>query len=201
MIRNWIFDNIPDEVLLVVDDDMRAVSSKVGLAYRKYTDPADVRQICENAAYCAREVGAKMFGFSHVANIIYEFKPQDPISFEHWIGGIVGFIGRGIRYDERYMVAADNLDISLQHLQKNRIVYVDARFYFLTSDTLRAHGGLGKDRSQAREQADADLLVEKWGRYVTVGFKDSERGRVFAGADGMGKRYKSIHIPRRQSKL
>lgn len=187
-IRNWLLDNIPDESFMMVDDDIRRVYSKVGVVMRRYRNPNDIMQIVENAHECARGIGAHLFGFTQDGGVL-GFKPMEPLAFNNWVGTVFGVIGRGIRYDERITIGSEDLDLSLQHLQQHRIIFIDERFHFESPNRLRALGGVSVNRSLDREIADSDLLKHKWGQYIRIYFKDT------------GIRAKSVRVPRRQAKV
>ncbi len=187
-IRNWILDTIPDEAFVMVDDDIKSVYSKVGRVIKHYRRPDDVRQIVENAYECARGIGAHLFGFTQDGNVL-GFKPQDPLTFVGWIGTVIGIVGRGLRYDERLAIGSEDIDLSLRHLLEHRIVFIDERFHFYSVNRLRATGGNASNRSLEREQRESQRLIDTWGQYVRVGFKES------------GTRSKSVRVPRRQAKV
>jgi hypothetical protein len=186
-IRNWLLDHIPDDEFLMVDDDIRSVYSKTGVVIKHYRHPNDVAQIVDNAALVAREIGAHLFGFTQDGGV-FGYRPQDPLSFTGWLGTVFGVIGRTWRYDERFLVGTEDMDVSLQCLLNDRIIFIDERFHFWSMDRLRSRGGVGANRSLERELADSELLSRKWGQYVSMGFKAT------------GTRYKSIHVSRRQAK-
>lgn len=187
-IRNWLLDTIPDETFLMVDDDVKSVYSKTGVVIKHYRHPVDVAQIVENAAFVAKEIGAHLFGFTQDGGV-FGYRPQDPLSFTGWLGTVFGVIGRTWRYDERFQIGTEDMDVSLQCLLHDRIIFIDERFHFYSVDRLRSRGGVGANRSLERELADSELLQRKWGDYVSVGFKAT------------GTRFKSIHVPRRQAKV
>lgn len=124
-----------------------------------------------------------------VCGWLYGFKPTDPLRFNGWVGTVFGVIGRGIRYDERITIGSEDMDLSLQHLQEHRIIFIDERFHFESPNRLRALGGVSVNRSLEREMQDSELIQTKWGKFIEVYFKES------------GIRVKSVRVPRRQAKV
>ena len=185
-IRNWILDNVEDELLFMADDDIRCVYSKVGVVIKRYRKPADVMQIIENAAECARGIGARLFGFTQ-AGTVFSFNPVDPLAFSGWVGTAFGVIGRDIRFDEQIAIGSEDLDYSLRHLLEHRVIFIDERFHFESVLRLRATGGVGANRSMERELADSERLKRTWGDYIQIYNKPDT-----------GTRVKSVRVRRRQ---
>ena len=173
-IRNWIIDNIDAEIIFTPDDDIESCISMVGRNCVEYTDPDDVLQIVENAAYTAKKIGAGYFGFNQSARP-FTFNPLDPINFQKWVGTACGTIGKELHYDENFSLH-DDFDFSLTQLLKKRMVYRDSRFHFISKKRLRLTGGNTNFCSSEREQFERNLLKEKWGKYVSWNGNESLEG-------------------------
>lgn len=164
-IRNWMIDNVDDNCFFMPDDDIVCVYSAVGKSFRKYTDPAVIMQIIENAGDMAVNIGAGYFGFNQSMRP-YAFSPFQPIKFSAWVGTAVGIIGKDVHYDTAFSLH-DDFDFSMQQLLKKRIIFCDQRFHFSSVERLRNKGGNTKFRSPEREQAEIKLLKQKWGDYMS----------------------------------
>jgi hypothetical protein len=173
-IRNWIIGNVPDEMFFMPDDDIECVYSMVGKSFRKYTDPAVIMQIVDNAGEIAFNIGAGLFGFNQSMRP-YAFSPFQPIKFSTWVGTAVGIIGKDIRYDTAFSLH-DDFDFSMQQLLTKRIILCDQRFHFAGRERLRNKGGNTKFRSSEREAAELNLLKHKWGDYMSY-FKHASSDR------------------------
>lgn len=165
-IRQWILDNFDDEILVMVDDDTSYVACLVGQRYRRIINPNSVMQILENAAEIAKGVGAPMFGFDQSWDV-RKFRPQDPLRFHGWFGSILGFVGRGVRYDPR-VTLHDDIDVCLYALLHHRIVFIDHRFSFCVGQRFLTSGENAVNRSQEREDAEQVYLLQKWGKWLSV---------------------------------
>ena len=82
--------------------------------------------------------------------------------------GAVGVIGKSIRYD-RSLTYGEDIDLTMKHLLRNRIVYIDNRFYFDFGKAWGNQGGLQGIRTSEIETRDRARLQRRWGRYVRLG--------------------------------
>lgn len=166
-IRNWIIDNAPAaDALLMVDDDILGFRAVVGWRVRTTRDPATIAAVVESTAVCARDAGAKLFGFSQLRNPSF-FRPFRPIRLNSWVGGIFGLVeGHGLRFDLE-LPLHDDVDLSLQSLMKHRIVWADLRWCFLTQVANNV-GGLANERHSKEYDRQHQRLLQKWGQYVAM---------------------------------
>ena len=164
-IRQWCLDKFDDELILFVDDDVQMVVSLVGYRPTRYSDPGDIAKIVSNAANVCRDLNLAIFGFNQSWDI-RKFNPLKPIKLNSWVGGVIGFCGRGVRYDTRLKMRAD-VDVCMQSLLKQRIVYTEDRFSFIQTRFALA-GGNAVNRSESREKEELGKLMSKWGGYVKI---------------------------------
>jgi len=165
-IRQWALDNF-EGVLMMVDDDIKGMFSLVGQRYRRITDPEDIRQIVENTAQCAVDAGAGIFGFSQTGGDIRKVNVFDFIRLNGWIGCVIGFTDRSIKYDTRFRLHGD-MDASMQSLLQHRIIWQDSRFAFANDGIFRWRGGNAEYRSKEVDDKELELLLEKWGKHLSV---------------------------------
>ncbi len=165
-VRQWILDNYTDETILFVDDDTIGCVSLVNpRRVTKIENPDDIRQIVENAELIAKEIGASLFGFNRSPNQM-QLMPMDPVSFSRWFDPPMGFIGRKHKLDQTLPTRAD-VEVLLQALLKDRILYSDRRFCFLHKRFTMA-GGNTFGRDYSADLAEIRLIQARWGRYVKV---------------------------------
>lgn len=164
ILRQWILDHVDDEVIVMPDDDIHALYSFVGVRTRRITDPADVMRVLENAAMCAKAAGARVFGFNQ--GDIRKFEPQKPFSFNSWVGGLIGIIGRDLKYDP-FCRLHDDVDLCLQSLMKHRIIWQDLRFKF-ANKIFAGGGGNAISRSKEQHEKEIAYLKRKWGAHLQV---------------------------------
>lgn len=168
MARNWILQNVDAEVIVMVDDDLKAVRSNVG-SMRRITAPDEILQIILNAAQNCLDTGVNVFGFARTENVVFMQCETEPVKPMHPIYGLVGVIGpaKRILYDETLRSRAD-LDWTLQVLLKERVVYADTRFYFDFGASFTGSGG-HSGTVNANDFRDSILTIkERWGRHVKV---------------------------------
>lgn len=163
-LKQWILDAFPNDRLVIADDDIKTVYTLAGLNKREIPHPQDVQLILDNAAQAAIDAGTVTFGFNQAWDV-RKFRPQNPFMFNAWVGSVVGYIGREIRYDPKLRLRAD-IDYCLQTMMRYRIVWQDARFSFIVNRS-RMTGGNSASRSAARDKKEREYLKKKWGAYVS----------------------------------
>lgn len=164
-IRQWVLDNFDDEAILFVDDDVHKLVVLTGYHQMNITSPANALAIAENAAIIARTMGAPVFGFSQSWDV-RKFTPTNPFLLNSWAGGVIGVIGRELRYDTGLLLRAD-IDFCLQALQRKRITFIDDRFSFVHR-RWGMTGGNALHRSAERSLEEIDYLQRKWGECLAV---------------------------------
>lgn len=116
------------------------------------------------------------------------FQPMDPIGFARAMGPVWGFVGRKIMPDKRLSMYVD-IDMLLQALLMDRIVWQDRRFHFQADEQINIGGGTHL-RTPRRTATNRRLFAEKWG-------VPSEKGLwVVRESGGMTKNI--IRVSRRQ---
>lgn len=163
-LRQWIIDNVEDEIVVQVDDDVHTVYSICGLTKRTYHDPQVAARIVATTAICAKDAGCKVFGFNQAWDV-RKFRPYKPFQLNTWVGGVVGVIGKERRYDISLKLRAD-IDFCLQSLLKDRIVWSEQRYSFVHK-RWSGRGGNAEMRSEERHKQEMEYLQKKWGKYVS----------------------------------
>lgn len=167
-IRQWVLDNFEEEVIVMVDDDIVHVRCPVGHVSKSHViiDAAAIRQILINSAQIAKDMGTAVFGFDQSGGDTRKFRVHDPFGLNSWTGGVIGIVGRSLRYDTSLLLRAD-IDYCLKCLLKHRIVFIDRRFSFVHKRFTNS-GGNDHVRSAQRSQAEIDRLKDRWGPWLGV---------------------------------
>ncbi len=164
-LRQWVLDHIEDPCCVMVDDDVTHVYDQSGFHKRRIEDPDAVRAIVERLAIVAGDAGARVFGFQQAARPM-TYANFRPFSINTWVGGLVGVIGRELRYDTSLLLRAD-IDFCLQSLMLDRFVMVDGRYSFIHT-RFGGSGGNARQRSAERHEQEIKYLRRKWGPYLGV---------------------------------
>jgi hypothetical protein len=164
-LRQWILNAFDDRYLLQVDDDVKAVKCLAHLHLRTVTDPLSVRRIVVNAAHCADDIGASVFGFNQAWDV-RKFQPFTPFKINSWAGGVVGFVGRKHKYDTKLLLRAD-IDFWLRCLLEDRVTWLDDRFSFVHSRFTGA-GGNAANRSDERTKLEIDRILKRWKKHLAL---------------------------------
>jgi len=164
-LRQWVMDHVEDPCVVMVDDDVTHIYSQVGFHKLRIKDAGTARALVERTAIAAADAGARVFGFQQAARPL-TYANFRPFSLNTWVGGVVGIIGRELRYDTSLLLRAD-IDFCLQSLVRDRFVFVDGRYSFIHTRFAGA-GGNAKQRSAARHEQEIKYLKRKWGPYLDV---------------------------------
>ncbi len=164
-LRQWVLDHVDDPCVVMVDDDVTHVYSQVGFHKLRIQDADTARCMVERMAILAADCGARVFGFNQAARPL-AYANFRPFSLNTWVGGVVGIIGRELRYDTTLWLRAD-IDFCLQSLLRDRIVLVDGRYSFIHT-RFGGSGGNAAQRSSERHEREIAYLRRKWGPYLDV---------------------------------
>jgi hypothetical protein len=164
-LRQWVLDHVEDPCVVMVDDDVTHVYSQVGFHKWRIEDAGTARAIVERTAILAQDAGVRVFGFNQAARPL-SYSNCRPLSLDTWVGGLVGIIGRELRYDTSLLLRAD-IDFCLQSLLRDRIVLVDGRYSFIHT-RFAGGGGNAANRSSERHEKEIAYLRRKWAPYLDV---------------------------------
>ena len=171
-VRNWIIKRFPEEVIVMLDDDISSCACMVSLKVRKLSAEETAAMI-ENTAYCAMGAGARLFGW-HQRSDPRSMQRNAPFGIHHWVGGAVGVIGKDVKWDELLRCKCD-IDATLQELLTNRIVWNEARFSFV-QERDKNLGGNSLFRSGERIAAEKRYLKNKWKSHIRFeSYKSQDR--------------------------
>ena len=162
-LRQWVLDHVKDPCVVQVDDDVTHVYSQVGFHKWRIEDADTARAIVERLAILAADAGARVFGFQQAARPL-TYANFRPFSLNTWVGGVVGIIGRELRFDTSLLLRAD-IDFCLQSLMRDRFVLVDGRYSFIHT-RFAGKGGNARQRSAERHAREIAYLKRKWGPYL-----------------------------------
>ena len=167
-IRQWVLDNIEEETIVMADDDVFQLRISAGRMRKASVtrDPNVVAQVLENAEMMARGFGTPIFGFDQGSGDVRKFHPHDPIKLNSWTGGIIGIIGRDLRYDTSLLLRAD-IDFCLKAILKYRVVCIDTRFAFVHK-RFKNKGGNDHVRSSDRNRLEIERLKDRWGKWLAL---------------------------------
>jgi hypothetical protein len=161
-LRNWVLDNFCEEIILMVDDDVKCLSYVAGYLTRRIIEPEVVWQIVENTGLCAKDIGTSCFGFNQNWDS-RKYQHNKPFKLSGWCGGAIGVVGRKIRFFERNMLKVD-IDYCLETMLKDRILWIDNRYAFYQIRNINV-GGNSTFRTKEKVRQEIANLKEKWGKF------------------------------------
>lgn len=162
-VRNWVLDAFNEDTVIMIDDDITRVYNLEGKLSRKI-EGEELTDVLFNTAIMAKDAGASVFGFSQTD--IRKYKGTEPFGICSWVGCVIGIIGRKHRFrNDKFKV---DIDMCLQSLLTERIVWIDNRYYFNQNRDNNA-GGNGQFRTEELFRKSVDSLKSKWGAYLKEG--------------------------------
>lgn len=166
-LRQWVINTVGQQsrAVFMMDDDVTKCYALSGTFARQLWDREALVQLVANTAECAEAAGARIFGFNQAWDV-RKYRPMHPFSLSSWIGGLIGFIGTDVHYDQRLLLRAD-IDACLDSLQRHRIVWQDTRFAF-EQKRFAGAGGNAVHRTSAQHAQELAWLQAKWGRHLSV---------------------------------
>jgi hypothetical protein len=163
-VRNWIVRRFEEEVIVMYDDDVTGLRTLCALRNRLLS-PDEIEAVVENTAYCAAGAGARLFGWNQRPDPRM-LQRNDPLSVVHWCGGVVGVVGKDVRWDELLKFKCD-IDCCLSELLANRILWHESRFCFMQARDKNL-GGNSLFRSPEKIAAEKRYLANKWKAHVVI---------------------------------
>jgi glycosyltransferase involved in cell wall biosynthesis len=168
-VRNWVLDNFVEKTVIMIDDDIERVYYNAGERAERVDDKEKVLQIIINTAVMANDLGVRCFGFKQVD--LRKFKGCEPFILLGWVGGVTGVIGRDYRFrDDKYKV---DIDFCLQTLLKERVIWMDARYYFFQHRDNNT-GGNSTWRTKKGFDESLESLKAKWKGCLKVTYNVSQ---------------------------
>lgn len=166
-VRNYILDNSPEQIILMLDDDIKEfnwVEDHETQRVRRKLTTREMLRIIDNAVVMLQDIGFKLFGF----NVQYDprfVRSNRPFTFYLPILGPFSLIIKSnLRYDETLPLKED-YDFFLQNVEKfggvlrmNPVVYM--------CDHQKMAGGCQAYRTRKKEEDNMELLIKKWGSNI-----------------------------------
>ena len=150
--------------ICMIDDDVYGCQCLAGKLLRK-VEPAEMRDLINSTALCAKEAGLPLFGFAQSLDLT-PYKPHEFIRHVGMVMTVVGVTGKFPLWDEELKCRMD-ADASLRAIREFRKVWIDTRYCFTFPKDINP-GGLSVFRDADTLAADYHRILEKWGRYVGV---------------------------------
>lgn len=138
--------------------------------YQPNVDPQTAYKIIQSTAFTAKELGAKMFGFSKEPNPV-AYSGHEPFGVTGFvIGGAMGFFeGFQMKDLPDECVAATDMFISCLNAYYNRFAWYDKRYFLASPEgTFVSTGGMSDFRTVHTEEDDFKLLKAYFGSAIQL---------------------------------
>jgi hypothetical protein len=166
VVVNWIIDAVAEPILVLCDDDLKGVISRMP-PWRYIEDPDEILAIIENAAQCCEDLGLTTFAFSRTSNRAMIKPDETPIRPISYLSNVFGIMGkaRTRKMDPRF-AGRNAIDLTLKTLLEDRVIFGDCRFYFDCGAIFAGTGGNVGLVTKERFRESTLALVEAWGKHV-----------------------------------
>jgi hypothetical protein len=162
--------------VFMVDDDCPKVRDMMADG-AVYLSPVEANDLIQNTALTARELGAYLFGFSHVPFPIMA-NPMNPMVITGFVQcHSIGILSGSSLYFHPQISLHDDYWISALNAYHHRIILKDMRYYFQQIGTFQTAGGLSDQRTMALE-ADRWRELERYFGNIFERKTDSHLGKV-----------------------
>lgn len=160
--RWWVMENYGNVFML--DDDIDHVRNYCvkGKAFDTIRDSDHVNDIIQSTYLTAKALGAKMWGFGNCRQPL-EFSPQKPFKFTGYINAsMCGYMeDHGLEYKTgtKWLNLAEDFYFSGLNAHRNRFMFADERYTFLTVGNFSSTGGYSDYRTSADlDEATIELM-------------------------------------------
>jgi len=162
--------------IFMVDDDCPKVRDMM-CEGAVYLSPVEARDLIQNTAAGAEEMGSYLFGFSHVPFPIMA-NPMDPYTLKgHVQAHSIGILKGSKLWFHPDVPLHDEYWISALNAHHHRTILKDMRYYFQQIGTFSSEGGLSDQRTMAATK-ESWLFMERHFGMVFKQKKDSHLGKV-----------------------
>lgn len=165
-VRNYIIEQElkENDAVLIVDDDLKGIYYWEKLK-KNLVEPHLFKEFVAKYSQVAKDMGAYFWGVN-VNQDKQCYREYSPFSTVSYIGGpFQCFLkGNNCLYDENLPLKED-YDMTLQQLNKNRVVLRVNKFFYDCKQSQQA-GGCATYRNFEREKSQLEALQKKWGKKI-----------------------------------
>lgn len=195
-IRNQMMQYMhPQEEIATIqsDDDVRTIRFSYSHRVIAYNSAEPIMNILVAEAIAAADVPTGLFFFQQSP------RPQERSALEPFVlrrwgrADVLGILDPELRFDEMLWDCED-LDISLQCIQKYHVLWMDMRYFVMTATGRGGNlvgGSAGVSTKQTIKES-YERLQHKWSDYVIRIGEGKQRGEGYGVA---------VHIPQRSDEL
>ena len=191
-LRNWILHQFTEDCIVMWDDDVIDCVRLMSMCVSKLTTQ-EILYMIEQTAWCAQGAGAALFGWNQRPSPM-NIQRNKPFGVNHWVGGVIGVLGREPRWDETLRAKCD-IDCCLRELLHRRLVFTDSRYSFQQHRDTN-NGGCSTFRTKATIDAEKAYLKKKWRSHLMFDNPKAKFGRAYLNQETL-----VLNVTRRQQGL
>ena len=171
----WIYGQFPNVVIM--DDDLWLARKWGDSKTTARVDPDTAYEIIQADAYVAKQLGAKLFGYSKDKNPV-TYTGHEPFRLSGFvIGGIMGFL-EGFPMEEMNSRIISNVDFYISCLNAFyfRYAFVNEMYCHPSKEgNFKSRGGMSDFRTVDTERLDYDVLKGDFGDVIVRKLKNPLR--------------------------
>lgn len=179
--RQFILDKFDDVFML--DDDVLNIRRNYAEEGDPYLvdNPVEVKALIQRAADITSDVGAYMFGFGNIRTPLH-YIDHTPFKFTGYLNAsYTGYLkGHGLSYDTSYIEGEDHY-MSCLNVYKNRYMYIESRYSFVTQGNFEAEGGCQLDRTKDSMLETTLKLRQQFGNVIHIKKPTGGKGKLREG--------------------
>jgi hypothetical protein len=171
---NWILERFGDHIS--IDDDVKGLRRIYDPEAEPHLSPEDAYEAIQATAYVARQVGAKLWGFSNYP-MTYTYDVFKPFKLTGYVNGMsMGiFVDSQLRFPDDPLFMGSDYYVSGLNAFHHRYIWLDTRFAFEQTKTFRNPGGQAEYRNMTTEKASYEKLRKAFGEAIAL--KGTRGGR------------------------
>jgi len=166
--RQFVLDAFQN--VFMIDDDVVSIRKNWVEKGEEYLvqDPDEVRDIIQRAGDIAQDINAKMFGFANLRDPLH-YVSHKPVGFTGYLNAsYTGYLdGHNLAYDVSYPEGEDHY-MSCLNVYKNRYMFIDHRYSFVTQGNFSAEGGCNLDRTKEDMLLTTLKLRKTFGNVIKI---------------------------------
>tara|TARA_R110002153_G_scaffold4216_4_gene20266 strand:+ start:1965 stop:2714 length:750 start_codon:yes stop_codon:yes gene_type:complete len=166
--RQFIIETF--ENVFMIDDDIVSIRKNWIESGEEYLiqDPDYAQDIIQRAGDIATDINAKMFGFANLRDPLH-YVSHKPIGFTGYLNAsYTGYLaGHDLAYDVSYPEGEDHY-MSCLNVYKNRYMFIDHRYSFVTQGNFVAEGGCNLDRTKEDMLLTTLKLRKTFGEVIKI---------------------------------
>lgn len=160
-VKNYIIDNSKEDVICIVDDDVKQILYRLDSIEKLY-DKTIITSEIERLAQVLYDMGVGYFAVPSDSNVKYYDRPFKFVGVNGWLT-MYNKSALKSRLNNELKFLSD-IEFQLNELMKNRIVIIP-NYFCVVCDIDTNKGGSNDDKKLNEFEIENEIVSQKWGCY------------------------------------